>query len=475
MSNRKRMVTPDMLRKQASPPPAMPGNGTTEGFDHPASYEDPDKDAYKSGDTSSWAEDVHQPPYPEGPPPAMPGNSTTEAPDHPAEEDDDPVAAPTGPMTAQEADARAPKQAALSKQAVFERAGFCVRLAQAALPNGTEAQIENKALQLMDDMDNNPEKVAYLAETLDIKEAAKKGEDEDQDEASDDDDDAKMGGKKASDFDARIARLEEGMNKLVTAFEGFFAMDDEHEAAAPMSMEEKAAAYDSMMMEQDMDMDGVDQNADDYGYDMMAEDMSDDDAMAYLMAMDDFERGEESEGTKEWDEGKESMQHRSEEEEMEAMLMAMSDHDAQVDAPHTPQVEQHHHMATDAENDIDMTVASDVMGLGDAPTEPNVMDDALASLYSDMELGKTAKKADDDEDDDDDDDDDEEVEVEEEVEEEDDKEASKKASERRPQRRTASAGPKSLGNVVSTPGSRNEIEELAKIWDHAPDVSDAFK
>ena len=108
MSRQRLYTTKDLqsdLRrmKKASPPPALPMNGTTEDYVHPASYDDPEMDQYATGDTSSWAEDVHPPPYRQSPPPQMPGIGMTEDPVHPGYEKKVEVP-PTGPTTVAEAD-----------------------------------------------------------------------------------------------------------------------------------------------------------------------------------------------------------------------------------------------------------------------------------------------------------------------------------------------------------------------------------
>jgi len=483
-------------QKTASPPPQIPAVDRTEGPDHPAYLPDPPADKYQTGDTSTWAEDPHPPPYKQSPPPAMPGNGTTEEATHPAHITQVEVPA-TGPTTAEEADARAPKQASEEniRVAAERHAAVCVRIAQATLKDATVADIERRAMALMD---LPREQIAATAATLNI--TAADDEDEDQDEASDEDDDAKMGDKKASQ---QITALNKKVDRLVKAFSDFFGMDglmDDGEAELDMMMDDDGDDLD-MMMEDDMsdddlmdtlmgmdqDGDGIDQNADDYAY----------------TAQDDFDEGEESEGTKEYDEGA-----------MLAALMAelgeghmASDAELSVEplakgptiqsgeggnvnpepAPVTPEVEQMdgsektampdmsdiQMTATEdpSENDIAMTAGVDPMGLMDDSTIASTPNDELLALYADLDLPKTAKKGGEDEDDDDDDDDDsEEVEVEEEVEE---KEAGKKTAQR-PQARKASTGPKTLGTVQQTKKAADEIAELSQIWDQAPDVREFF-
>ena len=82
MSKRQRM-TWAALNREAAAAPAIPGYGV-EDQDHPAhTQDDPGKDDYKNGDTSSWAEDVYPGPYGDSGPPAIPGYGVEDQ-DHPA-------------------------------------------------------------------------------------------------------------------------------------------------------------------------------------------------------------------------------------------------------------------------------------------------------------------------------------------------------------------------------------------------------
>lgn len=68
--------------RAASAPPAVPGYNV-EDQDHPAHQPDPAYEAYKKGDPSAWAEDPRNPPYPQGNPPSIPGYDVEDQ-DHPA-------------------------------------------------------------------------------------------------------------------------------------------------------------------------------------------------------------------------------------------------------------------------------------------------------------------------------------------------------------------------------------------------------
>tara|TARA_B100000963_G_scaffold295597_1_gene266594 strand:- start:1671 stop:2867 length:1197 start_codon:yes stop_codon:yes gene_type:complete len=118
--------------------------------------------------------------------------------------------------------------------------------------------------------------------------------------------------------------------------------------------------------------------------------------------------------------------------------------------------------------DIDM-LAEDPMGLA----EEAEMDDLLAELYA-GKFASDEKDADEKEDKKAEENcaDEDEKEAEE-AEASDEKESSKKkASKQSPKRRKASKGPKSLGTVTKTAAS--ELNELAALWETAPDVSGFF-
>lgn len=119
--------------KTAGNPPATPGYGT-EDQDHPASYEDPDYEAYKSGDPDAWAETPYPPPYLEGNPPSTPGYDVEDQ-DHPG-------------YVKRE---RYPKNAKLVVQAAERKAAKCITIAQHLLGKTASVKtIEKQALALMD-------------------------------------------------------------------------------------------------------------------------------------------------------------------------------------------------------------------------------------------------------------------------------------------------------------------------------------
>jgi hypothetical protein len=261
-----------------------------------------------------------------------------------------------------------------------------------------------------------------------------------------------------------------------------------------MSDEELMATLTSMA--DDVDGDGTDQS--DNAYPMASP----------TYGQDDFDRGEESEGTEMYDEG-----------EMLASLMAelsgghmASDAELSVEplakgpsiqsgeggnvnpdpAPVTPEVEQMDGSektadADPSENDIELTAGVDPMGLMDDSTTASGPNDELLALYADLNLPKTAKgkKGDDDEDEEEEEDDDDDADTDEKAEADDEeydaddegeKAAGKKkaAAAQRPQPKKASTGPKTIGAVPQTKKAQDEIAELSAIWEQSPDVREFF-
>lgn len=121
--------------RKASAPPATPGY--QEPSNHPAAYPDPEADAYENGDTSSWAEDPHPGPYPNGAPPALPGTDAPQG--HPATD------------MAHYFPAGASKQASRQLRAALEaKAAKCIRIAARMLgKNASDVAVEEQALDLM--------------------------------------------------------------------------------------------------------------------------------------------------------------------------------------------------------------------------------------------------------------------------------------------------------------------------------------
>ena len=494
--------------KTASPPPQIPAVDRTEGPSSPAYYPDPDADKYKSGDTSSWAEDPHSPMSPESPPPAMPGNLTTDKLTHPGtsefskdpESPEEATAAGGGGGT---------KQASLTEMAQ-SRATLCVRIASALMPGAETSAVENKALELMDLDDAQLQATANTLKVL-------AGEDEDEEELVEELE--IEGGKKAAvEVTARLDKIEVGMGKLVKAMGHFFGMHDED------GMSDKDLM--AFLTAEDQDGDGIDQSKNDFpqGYDVdklsdshtdesegtsqYDESQGDEDSMlqAMLEEMDEdmSMTASDKEGTeKEALESEDNQDPLAKGQSIQSgeggnvnpdkyaptPVVAQSDGAEKVGDP-TPHGEKAAGApANPADNDIDITAGVDPMGLMDESVAKEASaDDELMQLYSDLDLPKTAKKSG------------EEQEVTEEAKEEpadagagtnekaeeddvefgaDDegKKGGKKAaeSEQKPQPKAASTGAQTLGNVSGmSKAASDEMSQLSKLWDSAPDVSSVF-
>ena len=116
-------------------------------------------------------------------------------------------------------------------------------------------------------------------------------------------------------------------------------------------------------------------------------------------------------------------------------------------------------------------IGGDPMGLA-GDTDLGDDDAMLAEIFG-GDLPKAAKKSEDEEADDEDADDSEEADDDDS--EEASKKATKQASGQKPRRRKAAAGPRTLGQVTKAASvGRSEVDELSKLWETAPDVSDVF-
>jgi hypothetical protein len=474
----------------------MPAVDRTEGPSSPAYQPDPDADAYENGDTSTWAEDPHSPMSPESPPPAMPGNLTTDKLDHPATSNFQKK--PETPAKATAEGGGGGKQAAEQslKKMAEARAAIALRVAAALMPKASAHEVELKAVDLMD-LDES--QLRATAATLNVF-AGKTGGEEEVEEEEEEVIDEKMGGKKAAiEITARIDKLEQSFGRLVKAMSHFFGGEE---------IEEKEVSESELMaylMGQDQDGDGIDQSKNDFPQDYDVE----------KMAEGERAKGEESEGAKLFDEGKMSTDEMEEEAMLRAMLEEMDDEmgmtasaatdaseplakgqgiqsgeggnvnpDAAAKTPQVAQADGKDKTAADdsgfAENDIEITAGTDPMGLMDIDKEASA-DDELAQLYADLDLPKTAGEEEEEEADDDAGTDEEAEKDDEEFGADDEgKKGGKKAATEpkfKPQPKTASSGAQRPGAVPSSgmpKAARDEIAELEKMWESAPDVSSVF-
>lgn len=155
-----------------------------------------------------------------------------------------------------------------------------------------------------------------------------------------------------------------------------------------------------------------------------------------------------------------------EDAEAEAMLSEML---AEMEAPMADQNDPTHFEAQHAEEEVEamedeLMLAEeglDAMGLGDEMND----DELLAGLFA----GKFAA----DEEEAEEKEEEKEDAEEEKAEDKEEEKADKKASRLRPRARKASKGVKTLG-TVSKAASSNEMSELSKLWESAPDITDMF-
>jgi len=424
--------------RTASPPPATPqGTG-----DHPADQGDPAYDAYAKGDTSSWAEDPHPPPYPDSAPPATPQGSG----DHPAE-----------------------KRASDLRRRYERKAAKCIRVATAMLGRtASVSKIESQALDLMD----LPDRAIHAA----LKRISTNDQDEDAEDdyedgkeasrrrfAEDDEEDedeallASMLRDAETDHQAddRFALLQSQIAELRDLIAQGQNDPDTYEGPepAPVEIMEEAEEYaedgvEAMLQEMLAEEEAVVEEAE---VDTEAE------AMLARMLAEEEAVVEEAEVD-------------TEAEAMLAEMVKEMDAEAEVvepePAPETAGCGQP--MATE-----DPVLGEDPMGLMDVAMDDGDTD--LMSLYAKEEGDDKDESAEEKEEDEEDAEAEAAETVQEEVEEEAKEKAEKKASRQRPQARKPSSGVKSLGGLSKQASGGGELGELSKLWDSAPDVSSAFE
>ena len=184
MSQQRQRTTWDGGDKAGSEQPKLPVENAREASAHPAypdegpaspahTKPDPGEHDYENGDTSSWAEDPTEGPYPNSAHPATPD----EGPASPAHKQTETAPNQPGDQITNE-DLGVSKAAAHELRAATERkAAKCIRISQVLLgPRATVATIENQALAFMDLSDE------AITKTLDLlakdEEDDKKGKDD---------------------------------------------------------------------------------------------------------------------------------------------------------------------------------------------------------------------------------------------------------------------------------------------------------
>jgi len=415
---------------RASAHPATPDEGpASPAYGGP----DPDADAYETGDTSSWAEDVHPGPY------------TNSA--HPATPDEGPASP-------------AYKAAALNR-----KAAKCIKIASAMLGRtASVADIEDQALALMDLSDRQiAASLARIAQDDDD------DDDDDTDEVEveveeDDEDDVEESAKKkaSSPVERRIARLERVLTRL--------AADDED---MDEDMEESAKKKAGYYMDHDEGMDDdmlLEEMLMDEGMDMGLDDEDDDDALLDDMLAEEAMMGG---GYMDHDEGMD--EGMVDDMLLEEMLLeeGMFDKfaadateeaaDATEEAADDEEAADKGHGKDASEFGIDFTdTLSDPMGV----TASEFADDdemvVLAKLFGKDAATEAEEDAEEDA----------EEKAAETVQEEVEHDAeAKKASRLRPQPKRPSNGASKLGGVSKEASTGTDLSDL---WESAPDVSKFF-
>lgn len=488
MSKRTRMTRRQATDHKASAPPATPGYGT-EDQSHPAHTQpDPDADEYENGDTSSWAEDVHPPPYPEGNPPATPGYESEDQ-DHPA----------------YERKPRNPKSAGLREQ-VIKKADKCIRLARHTLSKDASVeQIEDQALDYMDmpdeQLDSTLQRLGggFLAQE-DLMDMPM--EDEMQEEAVGDllDDDMMACGDMPR-YATQLLEQVQALTAEVAALKEGSQNDPEGETLAPKPKSEEEARKEAAKKAEDDDDDDDDDMGDmDENQDEEADEDDDKEGAKKKAALEIFDQSDTDRdgfvSADEWkgensvfasiDTDKDGYIARSEvlacnygmedmieEEVVEPMAMgdmAMGD------------------MVEVEEADV-FAMTTDPMGLSGETPQLTEDDSLLAEIFG-GEIGRVAAEEDEGKEKEEDAAESMQEKAEEKAKEkkakehkdekheeheehkEDEKEG-KKATQR-PQPKKASNGVQKVGHVATQPSPNKEIDELSNLWDRDPDVSKVF-
>lgn len=511
--------------RKASAPPATPGY--LEGTEHPAyGQEDPDADQYMNGDPSSWAEDPTVGPYPNPAPPATPGTESPQG--HPATDPKHYFPAGAGKSASRNLRAAMEHKASkciriatrmlgrkASVDAIEDQALDLMNLSdrqiQAMLTRiaeeGPEANytlteprtsgdlladdlmIEDEDVIVPASEDEDLEAEALFAEMVEGAKFAKKSEDTDVEaeellaEMEKEEKKASLrnrAAKKSEDEakpEVKEDATEEDAAKKAAHFKrlaSFWAKKAGEEVEETEEVEEKESAKKASLRRR------ADQNAPNADEAKLAEMLEEESKKAAKKS-----EGEEPDGDEATAE-EEALLADMEKEESKKAAKKSEDAEEVEESEESDEEEK----AEDGEDEgadkkaFDETFLGDSFDsdLGDPMMEEDlfvddpmalmddagVSDDEMALLYgSKFAKVKSAKKSEDEA---------------EEVKEEEPKEEAKTAAARtaaakrtaalKPQPRLASTGVKTLGSVSKT--ASNEVNDLSKLWESAPDVSKIF-
>jgi len=495
--------------RKASAPPAVPGYNV-EDQDHPAHQPDPAYAEYKKGDPSAWAEDPKTPPYPQGNPPSTPGYDVEDK-DHPAHKEM-PRVEKMNPM---------PKGASL-REMVEKRADKCIRLARHMLGKTANAvMVEDQALDLMDLPEEQLDaSLARLSGNPMVAEDPKVGDDlmMDDDLFLEDDlgmpmDDGMDMMIPDDDFGGLLAKLGELTEQVKALKKGAKTADQNDpkgKTLAPGSKTEEqvraeGAATTNLQQEKTARAMFASMDADRDGF-LMAEDWTGNKAMFAaidvdadgIISSDEFVASMTPTATSSCGCGGAPMGNDGLDPEDAALLAEMEmesakyagkkaedgeEEEAPEETEEAPEETEDKDKAEEASKKATDEAAmfglqGDPMGLTDINASTDEDKAVLASIF-----GKTA--------DDDEDEKDEAPEEEEKEEEEaEGEEASKKAgltaeqrtaaaklqrtASQRPQGRKPNPGVRTVGAMTRTAAAGSDVDELSKLWQSDPDVSEVF-
>jgi hypothetical protein len=398
--------------KKSSAAPAVPNEGpASPAYTQP----DPEADQYENGDTSSWAEDPHPGPYPNGPAPAVPH----EGHDHPA-----------------------------TKMAAIEKANLCLRLATAMLGQpATDADVLKVEKQASLFMDLPEAHIFASLENLD-KQAGSEKEDEAEAEAAktiQEEVEHKAEDKKASEDDAeemedsdKKASLADRVATLERVLTRFAAEDDTESRIARLERIFMRLAEDDD--EDDDEDDGEDDDDDSVEEEVEEEVEVDEEAKKKAADVEaTYNRLLEEEGMTSQEACGEPMMG----DDYEAMYMEMMREEGMMESM------DHESMDDDGmdQNDPESFFEEEAVEMDMDPMNIMALDEEERAMLAQLQGDEVSRLAD---------------------------EQAKEASELdlKPQPKKASTGPSSLGTVTKEASDDDAL--LQSIWQSAPDVTSHF-
>jgi len=422
--------------RQASAAPALP----TEAGGHPASYPDPDENAYMNGDPSSWAEDPTSGPYPNGEAPALP----TEAGGHPAS-----------------------KSASREVRAAMEqKAARCIRIAQSMLGRKASVEsIEDQALELMSLPDRQI--AATLSRIADERSASSLREADDliADDLLVDEEDvasaSSRSAKKADEDELEEVEVEEEKDAAKKA--AHYARLAAHygsiasKSASKKSEDEEEEDLLAEMEEEEAKKSAAKKSEDDEDTEALLAEMLEEEEKKKSASKKSEDETDEDEAKKE---AAKKSEDEAEDEEAKKEAAKKSEDEGQDEAADADDDVEASKKACGEEDGLMAEFGDDLDPMASMDDVPGMGDDEMEMLYGSHFASKKSEDEGDEGD-----------------EPKEEEEGVKKAAAVRPQPRRASTGVRTLGAVSKTASAASggtEISELSKLWESAPDVSKIF-